>query len=221
MQCMLVDFDGVILRNHISSKFIANRCQNYVQIKTNTHARYSKFLNKNLYETTGHSLIGLHKLGYNQYTIRDFNEYVYGDIEYSSMFNDIQTTHAHDIQQFIDLNEWTKNNNTKMFIFSNAPDEWCLNICNLMSPKLSDIETTNIILKNRFLKPDQDAYTVLDYHLKNFKKIVNVDDKLMNLMPTIDNKKWEHFLMKDEKYPISNNLYVIQELDEIINTIKI
>ena len=220
MQCMLIDFDGVILRNHISSKFIINRCDNYVQIKLNTHARHSKFVNENLYGTTGHTLHGLHKLGHNQYSVKDFNDYVYGDIQYPSMFKDIRTTHAQDIQQFINLNEWCKKNETKLFIFSNAPDEWCNNICKLMSPKLDDIETTNLMLKNHFLKPNQDAYTVLDYHLKRYKKIINIDDKLINLMPTIDNDRWTHYLFANnykEKFPISHNLKVIQELNEIMS----
>ena len=143
---------------------------------------------------------------------------MYGDIQYESMFKDIRKTNAHDIQQFTNLNEWCKHNNTKLFIFSNAPDEWCLNICKLMSRKLEDIETTNIILKNRFLKPSNDAYTVLDYHLRNYKKIVNIDDKLMNLLPTVDNERWEHYLLTDrnDTFPISHNLYVIQELDEVV-----
>jgi FMN phosphatase YigB (HAD superfamily) len=206
-QAILLDMDGVILNNKQIHKHIAYRCNKFVSNVTNIHNPIKvQALNKHLYESCGHTVIGLNKLGYNIRT-KDFNEYIYQDTHI------IDNIDKKDIRQISNFKEKCDDKNIELYIFSNASNEWCQNILDKMNVDIP-------IFNNNYLKPNIRTYI----NIQNFfedKQILFVDDKMINLLPVMNNKKWKTYLYCHEIYinqssNLINNFNIISNLDEVI-----
>lgn len=207
-QAVLLDMDGVILNNKQIHKHISNRCNKFVSNVTNINNPIKvQALNKHLYESTGHTVIGLNKLGYD-ITIKNFNDYIYRDTHI------IDNIDKKDIDQLSKFKDKCDDQNIELYIFSNASYDWCRNILDKMN---IDVPIFN---NNNYLKPNVRAYI----NIQNFfedKQILFVDDKMINLLPVINNKKWKTYLYCPEIYINSsinliNNFNIISNLDEVI-----
>ena len=92
---VLLDFDGVVLRNEISNQYLSDRAKSYVSNKTNIR-NVSHFAN-DLYVTHGHTHIGLDQHKYGS-SLREFNRYMYGD----------KALYAHLKMSFYEQKKWTE-----------------------------------------------------------------------------------------------------------------
>lgn len=206
---LLLDFDGVVLRNHAIHKKIIDRCTNFVHKVVNCKDKsFASRLNKELYYNAGHTLYGLNKLGYNGVNEKDFEDYVYKDINYNDYLYDVKDTHKDDIQSFKNLENYCKKNNVPMKFFSNAPDIWCHSICNKMG--ITELPTTYSYMSR--LKPEPPSYNDVDLHL-NSDLYIFVDDKLTNLLNTPDNSKWKCVWMcETDNLNVNDRLTMIKDL---------
>ena len=209
MPCLLLDFDGVILRNHRISNIIVNRCQSMVH-KCIKHLDFEscKRINKNLYESTGHTVLGLQRLGYKDLLISEFDELVYQKIDYKVELSDISSTHASDIENVKNLYNYCKTKGIDMWIFSNAPDSWCHSISHMMD--LPILPSTRPHVST--LKPDPKCYLEIERKIKSDKYIF-VDDKMMNLMKAPDH--WTCVWMSDLQQDVSDNFSVIKSMKNL------
>ena len=206
-QAILLDLDGVILKNHPVHQLVTNRCHAYVKIITKT--KTPEILNKYLYETTGHTVLGLQKLGYDA-TITTFNKFVYNSIDpniFSTKKND-------NTKILIDLKKKCHEKKTDLYIFSNAPDSYVHKVLTHMDLSLKNISTLSEIT-NSFLKPDTICYKLVEKWLK-VDKITFVDDKVGNILPVINSPKWENYWFADNlAESVYNNLNIINDLRDI------
>lgn len=204
-QVCLLDFDGVVLRHKAGQEAVTRRCQLYVQRHTCVKdMRTVKELNRNLYEATGHTMLGLKKLGY-PVNIKEFNHYVYRNIDYN-LFKNIRETHQDDINVLKNIQQLCSDTNTPLYIFSAAPDIWCQSILNMMDDKLANINTLSNIT-GRHLKPDMSGYDQIEAIFKG-KQLHFVDDKLINLFPVFGRDSWTNYLMCDQAAETDNTKHI-------------
>ena len=214
---VLLDFDGVVLKNHPIHRTVGMKCRTYLQkyVPIRDPIKASE-LNRHLYESTGHTLTGLKELGY-PVSINEFNNYVYDNIDYSQL-KDLKQTNKSDIDDFRKLKHWCKTNEIKSYIFSNAPWQWCDTILKRMGE--NDIDVLNTFC---LLKPNGKLYDAVE-HLFPDHKFYFIDDKMSNLVPVMPRKNWIKILMsydkQDSHIRINEDTYIISYLNDCIEIIQ-
>ena len=158
---LLLDVDGVIIRNKPLLGHVKNNIMRYVdyKVKTNNPAH----LSENLFKKYGHTAKGLEK----EFGIDtcDFNDFVY----------DIHTIdHLHEFlktDEFKRDAEIIKSFGTSVSLFSNSPLSWSIPVRNAIRPCMHTAVYT---------KPDIKNYSMW----KEIEAII-VDDNLDNLLPAL------------------------------------
>lgn len=226
---VLVDFDGVVLRNKIADARVAKRAGIYTWKHVNQH-RSSQNNHKiitlsqgedmcyNLYKGYGHTVLGLKGIGLSRCNIKDFNRLVYDTLDYPTIrksnndFDDVRKliNYCHECQY-------------DMFLFSNAPFRW-------MSNMLKDDEDILIAMQDirkrleiddddeRYLKPNQYIYDII---CSSFPKenIVFIDDNINNIKPVMDKLTWTNIVRSTMNRKINNKLYLVDSLHSVIDII--
>lgn len=213
---LLLDFDGVVIKHAKSSYEISRRSQNFVQMITKVqNETQARNLNVHLYKNYGHTVLGLQKMGY-KVSVEDFNKYVYSDLNYNKLFEDIRRTNREDIRSFTELSSFCRNQKIPVYMFSNAPNEWCGTIMDMM---LQNETFYNFVDTSDQLKPSFVLYENISYKFKG-KKIVFVDDSFINFTNTFCNKQWTNIHYTSDEYTLSCNknnkkVFTINNLDKI------
>jgi len=190
---VLLDFDGVLIKNKHISNFVETKSIEYIQKKFNKSTKASKAINTYFYKTFGHTAIGINPKHY-QENILEYNEFVFGDIDYRTIDNMMT---LNDKLSFRKLQKYGK----KSFgLFTNAPIDWCENICALANTDIYDYvdEEKRFTSNDGLIKPQREIYQfVEDTLLPTNEKIHFVDDNIINFKCIIDNDKWQtHHLDK-------------------------
>jgi len=202
---LLLDFDGVVLRNHPAHRAVSLKCQRMMShfINIKSPAKLQE-INNALYQTTGHTVIGLNRLGF-KVSPQAFNKVVYDTFDYTA-FKNIGQTHKRDIDDLCKLADFCSPNDIYLGIFSNAPDTWCKTILQAMSAQLSEIPTMSCVTDNN-LKPLDDTYDIIEKNILNkFSKFTFVDDKILNLLPVMENQKWTKIWLSESKQDTVYNI---------------
>ena len=219
---VLIDFDGVVLRNEISNQYLSDRAKSYVSYKTNIR-NVSHFAN-DLYVTHGHTHIGLDRHKYAS-SLREFNSYMYGD----------ENLYAHLQMSFYEQKKWLEfkqsldTNNIDIKFFSNSPSKWLEHFIKYNISDIFDFSkhiekfSINDKMYNLMLKPQPLVYNIADIKYGEiYSEIFFIDDKLANLHAAADTN-WIKILFDascefekvDEHFYYANSLTAISE--RIIN----
>lgn len=205
----LLDFDGVLYNNKNAFSYITKRASQFVHKKMKLPGRNADFrtelLNTNLYKTYGHTVEGLNACGYKT-TIQEFNEFVYDNFPYNDFKESIKIPDKENI-----------------YIFSNAPKEYCEKLIKHSPCQLRETRNINyiqdVIGHDYILKPDKKIYNdITNAFLGDI--IVFVDDALINLVPSEEFANWINILYIPEMKPklLGNNMIIgnMKHLDLII-----
>jgi len=193
---LLLDFDGVILRNKKLSDYQVRRSAEFVKKHVPLPFKDCYNINKQYYPEYGHTVIMVNNLFNKRTTLEEYNEFVYNKKQLAGLVLDPPSfEHGNAFNMFA-------NENT--YIFSNAPEEWVghfsemleLNIKNCICPRtLED------------LKPLPRVYSALNARFSG-QKIVFVDDSKKNLRPVSNYANWKtmHFTAADNACNVFNVL---------------
>lgn len=188
MAVLLLDFDGVILRNHSIHGHVSSRCnsftQRYIPIRNPIKMRQ---INNEMYESYGHTVIGLRALGFDA-DINEFNHYVYDRIDMGSL-RDVKTTHKRDIQQTKEMLAHVKHKEIEVRLLTNAPDVWCQTILSMMG--VDPIEKISTL---GMLKPENSCFNHVEQLFPMDQKFIFVDDKIINLRGVMTRPHWQRVL---------------------------
>jgi hypothetical protein len=174
---LLLDFDGVVVNSEYANAYVYDRILDYMQKVTGIFDKASVTkLNKELYTTYGHTLIGLQQMGY-VVDIHDFNQYVYGESKKNSRLALTQS----ETFDMCSLMMQCVAHDFDLMLFSNAHNDWLTTFVQ-WNPTLFDLQD-NIITKHGVLKPTKESYTITDKYLRNksYTDIYFVDDKSDNI----------------------------------------
>lgn len=215
---VLIDFDGVILKNHSAHSVVVSRCNNYLQrhIKVRNPVKVSE-INNALYKTYGHTVLGLRKVGFNV-DVNEFNSAVYDTFDYYNNFKNLSKTHSRDIEDLNIFIDSCYNEGLTPIIFSNAPDVWCQSILSYMDKNLCNIPTLSDITQVH-LKPTKACYDEVEKKLHQYENIVFLDDSMANFKAISNNKKWLKILVsqiqQDTLLKITDELYMTSKFPKI------
>jgi hypothetical protein len=178
MNTLLLDIDGVLIRDKVLLDHVKHNIVKYVYKKVPSNNSPHK-LNNLLYRAYGHTAVGLKK----EYGVdtRDFDYRVYTP-QVLDHLDDFLDTREFQNDAEIVRNILSMGWNVELF--SNSPLVWS-------EPVKYAIDSTRIKNGGVYEKPKIDTYLKFD----PFHKYVFVDDKVCNLLPTLflDNWKQIHF----------------------------
>lgn len=176
---LLLDVDGVLVRDRLLFSHLKDNAANYVRLKV-PHSKDPRSLNATLFKKYGHTAIGLNKA----YGIdaSDFDRYVYDRRLIDHLWSVLSGT---EFQQEAEIvHEIASRGDWKVSLFSNAPPVWTVPV----SQAISDLVG---ISELEYLKPQGLAYA----HFSPNDMYLFVDDKVENLRPVKDLVNWRpvHF----------------------------
>lgn len=188
---VLFDIDGVILRAPSISRLVERRAAQFIQQRAKLPAPTAAQVNRALYSTYGHTLIGARRVLRMEASVDEYNEFVY-----SSAFLD----HCwHELAAYRETSAGAKamhvvqdlmQRSIPVYLFTNAPTRWA----NLVVDALAlDIDGRRRISSDVGMKPEPETYALVTKVVKKndgARNILFVDDALKNLEPVLDAPNW-------------------------------
>jgi len=167
---LLLDIDGVVLRNPLLMEHVKENCVRYVASKL-PECKNPRDTNRLLYLSHGHTARGLDMAF--QVDTRDFNEKVYdkrlmehlAEVIYGTEFQQ-EAKEIHELTE----KEW------KVTLFTNSPVEWAVPIAHAISDNVY-IDCAGHDISKTPLKPEATRYVKYSKHMTH----LFVDDSLKNL----------------------------------------
>lgn len=201
MQHVLLDFDGVIVRNDKIGKLIQHRSEKFVKKFLGISQTHAVVLNKLLYKKWGHTVNGIVEISNKRDHLRDvlydYNTFVFkDDFPHDEVMSCIT---RHDAMWLDAIAESTQRDDLydKFGLFTNAPLKWCESISFMLGKELSHfIDYDKIFTSdNGSLKPLSSAYEAIEHKLldSNDGLIHFVDDTYINIRPIELSSKWKGY----------------------------
>lgn len=173
---LLLDIDGVLVRDRVLLDHVKNNIVRYVHKKVPSHMNPYN-LNNTLYKMYGHTATGLRKV-YGLDT-HDFNREVYDKHVIEHLYEFLETpefkTDSETVKHILEIG-------FDVEFFSNSPLEWS-------EPIRYAIDHERIVNNGAHDKPNFDTYLKFD----ESKSYIFVDDNINNLLPTLCFENWEQF----------------------------
>jgi FMN phosphatase YigB (HAD superfamily) len=170
VKSLLLDIDGVLVRDKLLMAHVSDNCTRYVQSKI-PECRDPRQVNRVLYLAHGHTARGLkHSFGIDA---SDFNEKVYDNRLLDHLSEVLYSTEFQ--QEAKQIHEFTKKG-WNVTLFTNSPAVWSGRVARAISDEVY-LRCPGDNVMDAPLKPEATAY-------QNFSKVqthVYVDDSLKNL----------------------------------------
>ena len=206
---VLVDFDGVVIKNSKAANYVQKKVVNYIQWHTGIKDRkVVEALNKELYTSHGHTVTGLRKHGFPG-TLRDFNDYLYGNRDtYAGLA--LTPQERYDWDKFLfDMREDGKD----VKLFSNSGIEWMIHFLGYDARLL---EFHDIIEGENMLKPEKNMYdSVMSLYPRD--KYYFIDDKIVNFTEVQGDPRWVKLWMYNggevNQLTLGKNFHCVDSFD--------
>lgn len=190
---VLVDFDGVILRNSQAHSYIKQRVNTFVKrtCRVGHDKKGLDLLNKQWYDTYGHTVLGMRKHGF-PVTHKGFNEYVYEDF---FKIKQLKMT-PEELASWRRFKDSMREMDLHVKIFSNASSIWVKHFLHNEDDETHIFEIQNKMDKyiheniyNSLLKPDRSMYDMV-MQMYPRKIYYFIDDKINNFGPVACDPRW-------------------------------
>lgn len=220
---ILVDFDGVIVKNRAAGSYVKHKIEKFVQKVTPIKdPKLAEIYNKELYTSHGHTLLGLRKHGCDV-SLAEFNKYLYGD---TRCYSDLKMDDK-------EMNEWRtfrdemKKKGYELKLFSNSGKQWMSHFLKDDADADSDLfEFHDFLDKFRdepiydsLLKPRREIYDMI---MSNYKKSVYyfIDDKVTNFAYIQNDPRWiklwlTNYDSSDHLRKIGDRYYATSSLSDV------
>lgn len=225
---VLLDYDGVVLRNSVADTSVAKRAGIFTWKTINKNLRRGQKpisvtqgneLCYSLYKGYGHTVIGLKELGYDV-NLSDYNRFVYSTINYTKV-----KAHTNPMCDTKRLLEACKEKNIELMMFSNAPYTWFKNTMtenniNEILNHIPDVREVLGISENdeSYLKPSQKIFDVIGCEFYN-KQIIFIDDNLVNMKHCVRNAQWKNMYLTSCNVHLNHNIHAVDSIDSAIDVI--
>ena len=167
---LLLDIDGVLLRDKPLLDHVKRNCARYVKAKL-PECKEPDRVNRLLYNTCGHTARGLQTLF--EVDASDFNKAVYDVQLRTHLWEVLSSTEFQ--KEAANIHEFT-NNGWNVTLFTNAPIEWAGQVAHAISDRVN-VACPGDNLADALLKPEAAAYRNFPAHHTH----IFVDDSIANL----------------------------------------
>lgn len=230
---LLLDMDGVMLHQPNLHRFVEMRVASFVRRRLEPVIREINYpqaesINRSLYATYGHTLLGLNRIFGMDVSIHEFNAQVYDKttLDYIQSFQDDahMNRRMNEVRQLL---ERCHIHRVPVYIFSNAPMCWSRSIVGMMGVHIDDKHILGsdhpLFDRNGRLKPEVSLYhdvaRLIEYRHSSDHKLIFVDDSLMNLRPCIGEQRWHPVLLNPNMPPADVHGMAIRS--NILDTIEL
>ena len=204
MKSLILDVDGVLVRDRLLLEHVKSNAVNYVRSKLPTAPEPAK-INRMLYARYGHTGIGLNSaFGFD---VSDFNEKVYNNSVIDHLWSVLS---GPEFQEDASIVNEIQKSGWDVTLFSNSPLIWTLPVQSAIS------DNVKIALDGQFYKPDIRAY--MKFNTK--KKHLFVDDKEINLRAAKTLNNWTPVLYSDNGSKDYISISGVWDLCLLTNTIN-
>jgi len=204
MKSLILDVDGVLVRDRLLLEHVKSNVVDYVRAKLPTAPQPGR-VNSVLYMKYGHTATGLKEaFGFD---VKDFNEKVYDKRVIDHLWSVLSGT---EFQQEASIINEIQKCGWDVTLFSNSPLTWTLPVRSAIS------DDVKIALDGQFYKPDIRAYMKFD----NYKTHLFVDDKEINLRAAKYLKNWVPVKYTENKDKDFVSVSSIWDLALLTNTIS-
>lgn len=176
---LLLDFDGVILKNKRLMQYQCDWSARYLHKHTGMPVQVAKDFNRHYYPRYGHTVTMMRNMLRKNVTLEDYNSYLYGDnIRWLRRFVD-DNTYEHG-NSFNRVFEACEELNIEIIVFTNVHIRWVLYFSGLMD---LPIKRSNVVWPSHtdLLKPSKNSYDLLEAVFPNDTKFVFFDDSFKNI----------------------------------------
>ena len=191
---LLIDFDGVILRNNRCMRYQCDQSAKFVQKVTGMSLKASEALNSQCYPRYGHTVTMLNKLFNNVTTLEEYNDFVFEPKKMSEVLDgslDLQTRqHFTSFEPLIDKCDRA---DISTAIFTNASLSWVEYCAHKISPPL--LKRTQVVYPRNTaeMKPYRRAYDNIEMLFPDKEEYWFVDDSKANLVEPSRRDNWIPF----------------------------
>lgn len=203
---LLLDFDGVIIKNKKIIRYQYQRSAKFVQKHLHVPISTADNLNRKYFPKYGHTVIMLNEHFQIPVTLEEYNDYVFPKQQIYRLDSLI------DKKTFEHGNDFAKHFKSKDYqtsIFTNAHVNWVTTFADIFD---LPIEEHNIIWPQSLdlLKPMPKAYDNVSDFFKEADRIIFVDDSEQNIEYPSRLQKWQtyHFKPKDTSNTLNQILNV-------------
>jgi FMN phosphatase YigB (HAD superfamily) len=209
---LLLDFDGVLLKNKKLDQIITKRSVDYVYSKSDKCYTYATNYNRKMYKKLGHTaLIFNNSLNYH-HEVCEYNAKVFQDLDFDKdikpFMNNEDILHVSEILKSFD-------GNNKPGLFTNTPLIWVYETLGILGFDVERVFNTDLLFTSDegFVKPKMDAYDNVDSFLKD-EHIVFIDDNEKNIFPTVTRDNWIGFhVPKNRKDMLYDYVSLLANMD--------
>lgn len=177
---LLLDFDGVVLRNKYLKQYQLDRSAKFIKEKTCMPIEICKNINKENYPKYGHTVTMLNKMFQLPVTLEEYNEFVFDKKQLQPLTKFIDKNTFEYTNSFNKLFDYCNKNNTEWYIFTNAHITWVevfADTCNLDICNKKIIYPTDL----KLLKPKLDSYKAIENKFSHDSHFIFIDDHFDNL----------------------------------------
>lgn len=197
MKHLLLDFDGVILRNKQVDTFIKGKSRDFVKMHSKAiDDRHYKQLRKDWLPMHKHTHVMVNKMFNKNISLYEYQDFMFRPREYSKLVTNFTQEDYEEATHIKKLFAFCKANDIPWNIFTNASIDWVL----IFAYSLGiDLREKDVIWPNNndanYLKPFHGAYQRVEEMFPDTSQFVFVDDTKMNLKPIMGSLKWKPMLM--------------------------
>lgn len=207
---LLLDFDGVILRNKQLSVYQSRRSAKFLQKHTSLPLSTCVKLNNTYYPKYGHTVLLVNDLFGKRTTLEEYNDYVFNKDHLQRLNRLVCEKSVEDIRGFENVFKSCARNNMDWAIFSNANINWVSHFSELGG--LLDVTPSKIIYPTTLdmLKPEKKVYDYIESVYEQ-STVVFVDDSTINLVEPEKRDRWipVHFKKDNDHNSVLNVLEIM------------
>jgi len=185
---ILLDFDGVILKNEKIERIINERSIQYVAKKTNTSYAQAKIHNSEMYKKLGHTALSLNNSTTYHQEVCEYNSEVFHKLDFDSDIRPHIT--REDISHVQNVMQCFEGSN-KPGLFTNTPLIWVYETLGIIGFDIEDVFNADSMFTSDdgFVKPKLDTYQNVNTRLK-YRELVFIDDNEKNIVPSERFDNW-------------------------------
>jgi FMN phosphatase YigB (HAD superfamily) len=208
---LLLDFDGVMLKNSNLTMYQFKRSVKFVQKHTYLPLSVCEEMNNTYYPKYGHTVMMLNQLFQKNVSLEQYNQFVFGKNNLKKLNKLVDKDTFNHFIKFEKITNYCKKNGIDWNIFTNAHINWITNFCEFID--FDGFNETKVIWPSdiTLLKPNSKAY-------ENAEKFIDfdpakdiiffVDDSSVNV-ESAKTRNWKTTIMNDTTKP-EDILYQIQ-----------
>lgn len=188
---LLLDYDGVVLRNKCLTNYQYRRSAKFVQKHTHMSTSVCEEMNRRYYPKYGHTVSMLNEMFGKAVSLEEYDEFLFAKerlVRLDSLVDNDTRRHAKSFQRVFDI---CRDNGMSWHIFTNAHINWVLFFSEIIG--MNDITENKVIWPQsnmNLLKPSKEAYDRVEWILQSSYPYVFADDSKVNIDAIMERDGW-------------------------------